>query len=531
MSERKKIVLSLLGLSVYDTTSYYKNNTMLSLKEGEFINSIEALLESFGDEKFIFFGTKESIEKHKDKFKVLIEKNNHVEFKEYINGDLNDIFIQIMNTLIKYQEEDIIFDITHSFRDSVIMSVISTMVSQIIYRPTISMIYAKELPKKGEEKQYQYTLVGDEFLNTANIATILSTFLSTFKVPPLNSKYKLYNILHSFSTHLVSNQFKDIYEHDIVDLKDFIHTKEEELFFVRPLLSELKTMIDDIEKVKLKRTSEQFIFFSKLFVEKDYFLHASTYLIEAISYYIGEVFFDLNYIDFEIDKYENQSKLVALLKLNYKEKDFNFPNQYFVDINIETFNKFYNLREKVAEIRHNLAHINIEQDYGNIKEKLEHSIEEFKSLLDERILYKLDKTEDKKKYTVKYKLKLLQEDANILNKQKSSFAKVDTIFDKYDKEKLSDLTLYDIEKLKNFCKNNISIYQKLAKAKQERELFFYLDIDNQATDRMQMEEKVMPNGEIRKVKKLRKKPLIQTQNDKKLLKEGASRLSDVFNNR
>jgi len=45
-----------------------------------------------------------------------------------------------------------------------------------------------------------------------------------------------------------------------------------------------------------------------------------------------------------------------------------------------------------------------------------------------------------------------------------------------------------------------------------------------------IEEQIMPNGEVRKVKKLKKR-LVQTDKDKQLLKEGANQLADIFNNR
>ncbi len=461
------MILSLLGLSVYDTTSYYKNSTKFKIIEGNYVNSIDVLLNSYKNKKFIFLGTEESIKKHQDKFIDLINQRD-VEFKKYENGNLNDIFIQIMNTLIKYKDENIIFDITHSFRDSVIMSVISTIISQVIYKPNISMIYAKELSKKDNIKQYEYTLVSDEFLNTANIAILLTTFLSTLKLPPLNSKYELYNILNNFSIHLVSNQFKDIYEVDLIEINRFIENNKEKLFFIKPLLDELKKFMEDIRETEKKNTSEKFIFFSKLFLDKDYFLHSSTYLIEAIIYNIGEVFKDLGYIDFDVDEYANQKKIVALLKLNYSQKDFNFPNEYFIDININTINKFYNLREQVANIRHNLAHINIEQDYGNIKKELEDAISEYNNLREMKLLYKLDKTDDKKRDTIKYQLEILQKELNKLNKQGFSFVKIDKVFNKYKENKLSDLTLYNIQELKFFCEQYKNKYDKLAQEKKDR---------------------------------------------------------------
>ena len=170
-----QIVISLLGLSIYETKSNYQNNSSYKLQTGEFINSIDVLLNSFdNEEKFIFFGTEKSINKHKEAFEKLIVKMN-VTFIEYDSQNLNDIFYKIISTIIDHKENEILFDITHSFRDSVIMSVISTIVSQIVYNPNIAMIYAKEVEKF---KKYEYEQVSEDILDTSNIAFILSSFIT-----------------------------------------------------------------------------------------------------------------------------------------------------------------------------------------------------------------------------------------------------------------------------------------------------------------------------------------------------------------
>ena len=237
------VILSLLGLSVDKTkTSFYQNGIKdLSIKEDDYINSIDCMLKNY-DEKFIFLGTNTAIQKHKEELNL---ENKNVEFVEFKNGDLNDIFLKIINILIQNKDEKILFDITHSFRDSVLMSVVSTIVTQAIYNPNIEMIYAKEIERF---KLYKYELVSEEILNTSNIAIILSTFLDTLKVPKVYSKYKLHKLLEDFSNHLVSNQFRDIYENDIVNIANFIENNRKNLFFIKPLLDELENFIIDYRK-------------------------------------------------------------------------------------------------------------------------------------------------------------------------------------------------------------------------------------------------------------------------------------------
>jgi len=462
------MILSLLGISVFaDSKSKYQNNTNLSIKIGEYINSIHVLLENYPNEKFIFLGTKEAIQKHKDVFKNLIDDRN-VSFEEINGNDLNSIFLSIINILIKYKDEKIIFDITHSFRDTVLMSVISTIVSQSIYNPNIEMIYAKEIERF---KLYQYELVSEEILNTSNIAIILSTFLDTLRVPNLKSKYQLNSILSDFSNHLLSNQFKNIYETDIPSLKGFIQTNQSHLFFAKPLLENLNEFILEIENTKSKDNYEKFLFFTKLFYKKNYFLHSATYLIEGITYYIAFTLKQLNYIEFDVDNYANQQKIVALLKFVPSMQDFNFPNEYFIDINYKVFKKFTSLRDKVAEIRHNLAHINIHQNYGEIKKELKNLIDEYENLIKNKELFNLDKTLDKKHCTIKYKLDQYKKQLNKYSKVPNSNTKIDTFIKKYEDKKLSDLTTFEIDKLKNYLNKN---YKEIRKLLDKKANYIYL---------------------------------------------------------
>jgi hypothetical protein len=464
----QNIVISLLGLSVYPTKSNYQNNSSYDLQTGDFINSIDVLLNSF-DDKFIFFGTQESIKKHRDTFKDLIAEKEDVNFIEYDSQNLNDIFQKIISTIIENGDKDILFDITHSFRDSVIMSVISTIISQIVYNPNITMIYAKE-EKKEKEKKYVYELVGDDILNTSNIAFILSSFVSTLRIPQLNSKYKLFEILNDFSIHLLSNQFKDIYEKDIISLESYVKENREKLFFVKDLLKKLEDIITNIKNIQDKDTYKQFLFFSEFFHCKDYYLHSVTYLIEAINYYIGLILTELKMINFDYNEYKNQTKIVSFLRLNPPKEDFNFPNEYFIDINVHIIDKFYNLREEVAKIRHNLAHININQDYGEIKEKLQNLIDEFSTLVENRILYNFDETEKNKTLTVKYNLEEYEKELKKLTLNNQNPAKLQTTLKKYENNSLNDLTMFNQNKLQSFMDNNHNNISILFQHKEKREL-------------------------------------------------------------
>jgi len=461
------MILSLLGLSVYDNKSIYKNNTTLSIKEGEYINSIDVLLNSYNDEKFIFLGTKESIDKHKDKFQHLISQRD-VEFIEILKDDLNYTFSKIISILIKHKNEKILFDITHSFRDSVLMSVIATILTQTIYNPNIEMIYAKEIKSRT---LYQYEVVSEDILNTSNISTTIITFLNTLKVPNLYTKYGLNEILHNFSNHLVSNQFKDIYDNDLFMVKEFLKTNKDRLSFILPILDELEVFVNEIEATKEQENYIKFLFFTELFLKREYFLHSSTYLIEAITLYVGYALKEQGFLNFEIDSYKNSQKIVNVLKFNFSLKDFNFPNDYFVAINSEIFNKFTSLRDKIADIRHNLAHINIDKSYSDIEKELKLLLDEFRDLIKNRVLYNMDTTLNKQEYVVDYILSKYQK-AIEQYKIKSiiSTPKITTLFDKYKQNNIDTISGFDIERLKQFLKLNKKNLEKLFKLKEDRVL-------------------------------------------------------------
>jgi len=455
------MVLSLLGLSVYpDTKSFYANNTDLGINDGKYINSIDALINSFKNEKFILLGTKKAINRHKEVF----DFDENVEFIEFDDKNLNDIFVKIMRVLIENSKEHIVFDITHSFRDAVLMSVISTIISQIIYNPNITMIYAKEIERF---KKYAYEKVGEDILNTSNIAMILATFLDTLKVPNLKSKYGLYEILNDFSIHLLSNQFKDIFDKDIIRIKQYINENRNSLFFVEPLLKELQEFVDSIEELKDKKSYEKFIFFSELFWKKDYFLHSSTYLIESISLYLLDALKNQGYFEASDEEYKTTQKIVDLLKYTYSQKDFNFPHEYFVQVNYKIFNEFAKIRDRVAEIRHNLAHINTKKTFKEIKNELEYLINEFKKLINQNIINKLDDSELKAIFTTKYKLQKHYEN---LSKFKTSGAspKLSTLLEKYKKNELNTITNMNIKEVKKYLKDNLKEIEKLYQMEKDK---------------------------------------------------------------
>jgi hypothetical protein len=160
------------------------------------------------------------------------------------------------------------------------------------------------------------------------------------------------------------------------------------IFFIKPLLQELLEMLTRIEETKNKDNYKKFLFFANVFLEKDYYLHASTYLIESISLYVEKVLKELNYANFDISEYKRQQLIMDFFKLNNKNENFKFPHLNFLNDNSKIIKEYENIKKNVANIRNSLAHINVNREYKNIKKELRRNLNELQTLIKNKSLEK-----------------------------------------------------------------------------------------------------------------------------------------------
>jgi hypothetical protein len=458
----KTAIIALLGLTVPETTSRYDNDTELAMASGEYINATHALLSADGVDRYILLGTAKSIEKHR-KSEVIagLVRETGAEFVETPKDDLQKIFSVTIDLLKELEEKGygrVVIDLTHSFRDNVMTSLMATMVSQAIYPLKISLNYAQEIERF---KHYRFKSVDEEILGASNMATLFTTFTTTLRVPPLLTKTLIYDELSTLSDHLVSNQFREIYDRDLPRLKETLLQYRSALSFLGDHYEKLLEMVESIEATKEREVYEQFLFFAEFFLDKSYYLQASTYLIESITYYLGYSLKRCGWIDFDCDSYEKQQILVNLLRFNVKSDEFNFPNPYALEINYRVFRKFAELRESVADIRHNLAHINITKTYSEIGEALAKYIERYKELIEESLFENLDNSERNKNKTLSYRLQRLDRIHKNLHTGHSNIPKLKTVFEKFDNDELSKLTHIDWKISHKFCQKHEAEYRKL----------------------------------------------------------------------
>lgn len=412
------------------------------IQDGEYINSTDALLKNFPNKKFVFIGTNDAINMQK---RILQLKNSY-EFHSYHKDNINELFQKIFN-IVNSAKEDIIFDITHGFRDSSIMAVLSTIINQFVQDNKIRIVFAREVE---QHKIYEYIQI-DEYIDVSKMSFILTTFKQTLKVPELdNFNSSLYLSLKSFSENLVSNQFHKLFNKDYNKLVEEIKKAQKENYsFLYELLESILQEINFIKKIKDEPEHIKFYYFAELFFKKKYYLHTVSYLVEGIPLYVFN--------------YQKRNNII----ISTTEYSYKVSQKINNNLNYGSYRKLYNLRDKIKEIRNNLAHINVHYEVEAPELKLQTLLHEYESLVLKDYLtnevkqQKIQKSNKPTKYQSDLLYKQLKKKFNIqlgrtVNPKKILEAYFDnTIMDKYQ---LSD---NQIKKLGSFIEENKDLINEL----------------------------------------------------------------------
>jgi len=438
------MIISILGMAGIDRktekviSSKYSVDKKLSslVKKGSYINSTDALLKNNINENFILIGTEQSIKKQKEILNLSQYQKNIV-FKTYNTVDLGNVFNLVYKTIQSINDkEKIYFDITHSFRDTVIMSIISTIVHQFVHNKDISIIFAKESSDK-QKSDFEYIDV-TEYIDISQMAFMLTSFHHTLNLPKLSTRIDLYTKMQDFSKHLFSNQINLINKHSYKELKDaLILAKENSLSSLDNLIEEVLKEIEIFETIKEKEEYEMFFELSKLMCSKNYLLISSTYLVEALAHYAYFYFkkFGITNQDFS---YDTAFDIINYIQKNITNNTVNIPHKYFYCSNKDIFERFSRLVKMVKEIRNRVAHIDLTLNDPKIKFKLIRRILEFKKLVvEENIFENITTNKLKDTENCKYDTKLFQEYVNEKFKQIFNTNAFNNIFEKSRIDKLA----------------------------------------------------------------------------------------------
>lgn len=349
--------------ALYDLSLFKKESK-------EYKNSTEFLLDNF-DEKFIFIGTKCAIKFQKALLKEKLNDKNVI-FEEVSENNLDEIFEKIFKIL--EDNEDTILDITHGYRDQSIMAIFASTLSRFLDRKSLKIIFAKE---EERFKRYRYIYL-DEYIEITQISLIFTGFIRTLNFIPIkNIKLFKTKVFEDFSKSLLSNDIKGV-EKNYTLLKNELDNllKNSDLKYLYKLLEDIKgdlSPLNDLANEDIK-TYQKYLVLSKITLEKNYLVVSLAYLFEAVREYCSYSFKShLKGINIKKSYKLNTSVMdtVSNFKRNGKKNVIQkiYPNLY--KKNRDIFRKIANEYEYIRKLRNDLAHINQEKDFKDIKQMIQ----------------------------------------------------------------------------------------------------------------------------------------------------------------
>lgn len=430
--------------------------------------------------------------------------------------DFDTVFGKIDEVISSYDK--VIIDVSHGYRHLPILMIINAVMHNIESIEKIEKIlFAKEIE---QFKEYRFVDL-KRYLDLANISYALTTFDRNYTVAN-NVKVSdkrlndFLNTLSTFSQHILANSIdellldtnenKSIASQLISEIGRLMESDEIVFQNLKRLLEKTLHHLENISSYKDKEEHQKLYYLSKNMYEKGYLLNSITLLSEAIGVY---AMLQLKNIDNSvaefIDEFEEKAK---------NEK--NNENRFFEIYALYNQSKaFYNNQERY---------------YGNFLE-----IKKKYSKNNPKTSQKISKWNEKTKVITNIIKKSI---CNIVDPKVVDLNRtIDNIRNNLahanSSKRLREVK-FDINntlnKFYDYCikkDDGLEIKPNSASAgkKSDTKGSTPSNLDTSS------ELKTMPNGEVRKVKKLKKrKPIVQqSEKNKELLKKGASLLAKKFN--
>lgn len=398
-------------------------------------------------------------------------------------NDYNEVF-RVLNKAIRNFDECIV-DLTHGFRHIPILATISLIVANIKDATKIKHIwFAKELVKPEIGVQGKYEIIDlKEYLELANLSFIITNFQDNYTISKhIEVKSEKYNQLiknmNKFSSDIMSLSLENLLDNSARKLKETIDKIREEDDTL--LKEELEMLSSHLSENFVKKTHkyETYFHMAKVLNEKGYLVHSLALVFEAIGFYLKSSF---GQFDDSLKRYieEKEKKIETDRNLDYYKLTEGCRSFLFFDKSKNTNTFFTNEQMEI-----------IYKEINSTKES--------------------DKFKKFAARVKKLRNNLLH--ANSGNKLSNTQNYIEAI-------------LKDFE---DFCmKNNIfnvnnksCVQTSVSRIKGKNPI------------EAEVDEKLMPNGEKRVVKTLRRKiKKIQTAEEKRALLELDSKLSEKFNSR
>jgi CRISPR-associated DxTHG motif protein len=366
----KKDNATCLPIEIEESKKAFYNADILKKKSASFYNSTHFLLENFED-TFILIGTKCAATFQK----ALLEdslKNKKVEFKEISDNDLDEVFEVIFN-ITQNSSEEILLDITHGFRHQPIMAIFASSLSKFLDNTNTQIIFAKEIESY---KEYEYVYL-DEYIEITHISMLLSGFIRTLNFIPIKS-------LQLINAKVFENFSKALFSNDIVGVKKFYKKlkkelekieQHKELQYLKPLILKVKTTLQPLDNLEKEDIFEQYLTLSKITLEKNSLIVALAYSFESLREYAAKRFEPLlkeKQIRFK-NSYELNTAVmdtISNFKRGQRDNAIQQKLPQLVDKNRNNFKRVQTIYEELRKLRNDLAHINKNKEFEDIKQDI-----------------------------------------------------------------------------------------------------------------------------------------------------------------
>lgn len=278
-------------------------------------------------------------------------------------------------------------DITHGFRHQPIMAIFASTLSQFLNRKDLKIIFAKEEEKN---KKYSYIYL-DEYIEITQLSLLLTGFIRTLNFIGVKNLTLINSqIFENFSEALLSN--------DVKGVEKYYKQLDEELWRLkkREDLKHLENLLDMIYKeLSILRNFEHFDIYlkyfilSKMTIEKNYLIVSITYIFESLREYCSFRFKNITKgISFR-NSYEKNTAVmdtICNIKRNRKENKIQRKFKRIYEKNLSQFNKVAKVYKEVKDIRNELAYINREKSFNDIKKHIKDIITQTENLFADKIL-------------------------------------------------------------------------------------------------------------------------------------------------
>lgn len=394
----------------YDEKLNKKLDKKFALKKENYTNMFPLLIDNFTSKNVCSIYTDFAKERQEktlanefgENFVYHFDENYHIKDEK----DFNETFKILSQAIDMADDEEIILDLTHSFRHIPILATVALISKNLQGGKKIKHIFfAKEVIF---QKEYEIIDL-KEYLEIANLSIMLENFSQNYTLTSNtefeNEEYQeLIKSLQDVSNAILANSIKLLYDDNLLQkTKNSLEKISKSEIFVGYKTSIDKTIehIEELLKLKELQDYERLFEMSKLMNKKGYLLNAITLLYEALAFYCVDGIKNISpNIQKSFEKYLNDTKSETknynlskfslnfvernVIKRSWKENKI-LNDKYDKEIidflkNIEKIKELQAFIKEIKDFRNNLTHANSGIIIDNAKIELRGLHEKFKDI-------------------------------------------------------------------------------------------------------------------------------------------------------